>query len=252
MNVAICTPHGGLVRPDYYKYIHTMQASCRQHFFLFVEVDTMIVGKARNMGVQAALTQNVDVIWQVDDDVLVPQDASVLVDQCMELGVVSALYYNRRIPFTPQAYMRATEPGLEEMYWPITDVSPGQGLRRVDAVGAGCLLCRTSIYRDMIDSWTGRCKRASELIDDPSISGYVRNLSPWYEFLDRKGEDLYFSERLSDLGIPLWLNTNVVCGHIGDTVVDNAQFTYLRDNNMLKRVPVSDATEPEIVLEGGV
>ena len=238
LTVAMCTPHGGLVRPDYYRYVLEMQGAFPQHRYVFIEVDTMIVGKARNMIVEASLSQNIDVIWQIDDDVIIPRDSGIMIDQCMELGVVSALYYNRRMPYTPQAYSRATEKDFEGMYWSMIDLNPGQGLIRVDAVGAGCIACRADIFRSLVEPWQERCNKAADAIEDVVLSGYVRNLSPWFEFLERKGEDLYFSERLADMGIPIWLNSNVVCGHVGDAVIDQAQFNYIRDNGILQKVPV--------------
>src|SRR3990172_10345065 len=109
----------------------------------------MIVGKARNMIAELFLQQpNVDVIWFVDDDVFVPLHAGQLIDQAMQLGIVSGVYFARRPPYTPQIYRAAREPNLLGKYWPIIDY-PTNGMMVVDAVGGGCLAIKKDVLTTM-------------------------------------------------------------------------------------------------------
>ena len=147
--VVLCIPHGGSVHPEFYRHLLIMQNATPQHQFTYCELDMMLVGKARNDLVKLALSISPDVVWFVDDDVLVPPHSGTLVDEARSLGVVAGLYFNRRIPYVPQLYTLATEPEYKgkKMYWPVTDYP--EGLMVVDAVGAGCLTIRADIFQDL-------------------------------------------------------------------------------------------------------
>ena len=121
--VGLCTPNWGLIAPDFYQSVLGMQNQFRQHQFLHVEIGMQIVGKARNDLVKTALGANVDVIWFIDSDVLVPLNSGILIDQALKLGIVSGLYFGRRPPYTPQLYQRAKEKAYEvqEVYFSYTN-----------------------------------------------------------------------------------------------------------------------------------
>jgi hypothetical protein len=183
------------------------------------------------------MANNVDVLWFVDNDIGVPPNAGILIDQALQLGVVSGLYFNRRPPFTPQVYRKATEEDYKGMYWPLIEI-PDEGLRQEDAVGAGCLAVRIDIFQRLVDHWKPYIEGAKELLAPyPQLQDIVGGLSPWFEFLDRKGEDLYFSERLTEIGQEIWVNYDVVCEHYGIQAVGAANFRYLMDNNLLRLDP---------------
>jgi len=240
---------GGLLPPEYFRHVLEMQQTALQHQFIYVEVDTVIVGKARSMIVETALLNNPDVLFWVDSDTLIPPHASALIDQALELGVVSGVYYARRQPYTPQVYIQATEPTLHGMYWPDVEL-PESGLHRRDAVGHGCIAVRTDIYFRLQEAWDPRVLKAYEALEgvDQDIADMIRNFSPFYEFLDRKGEDLYFCERLRDIGQDIWVNCDVQCLHLTDIPISKEHFKYLVDNNLLKRIgdeaAVVDPTDP--------
>lgn len=236
---ALCTPHGGAVIPDYYRAILEMQVAWPQHQFIQIEVDMMIVGKARNVLVNTTLPLNAEVLFWVDNDTLIPPNAGILIDQALELGVVSGVYYNRRSPYTPQVYIKATEPEVKNMYWPDVEL-PDTGMVRRDAVGAGCLAMRADLFTKLQDAWVPRRTAAAEAIRkfDPGIAEIVELLSPWFEFLDRKGEDLYICERLRDIGQDVWVNCDIQCKHLSLIAIEQAHFKFLVDSGMLKKALV--------------
>ena len=239
--VALCTPIAELISPKYHRAVMEMQNATTQHQFLFVEVDTMIIGKARNMIVQSALPHNPEVLFWIDADTLVPPHAGQLIDQALDLGIVSGIYYNRRPPFTPQVYTAAKEDELFGMYWPDIKV-PDSGLHRRDAIGAGCVAIRMDIYHQLEDLWKPRVETAYKLLKevDRPIAEIVKHLSPWYEFLDRKGEDLYFCERIGELGLDIWINADVQCGHLAETLVTKEYFDYLVENDLVQKMEYKD------------
>lgn len=235
--VGICTPHAGAVRPDHTRALMEMQLATPQHQFTHIDVDLMIVGKARNMCVEAGLPANLDVMWMIDDDVVVPPHAGVLIDQALALGIVSGVYYSRRLPYTPQLYTKATEPEYAGKYWPWTDEIPTK-MFKIDAVGAGCLAVNTQVFYRMRDEITGMLRSQAEKVSVSWIADTLRGLSPWFEFLDKKGEDMYFCERAHDCGLDIWVNPEVQCLHIGEIPISKAHFDYLRDSGQLKREPL--------------
>lgn len=236
-SVAICTPHGSLAVPDYYRCVMAMQHQFPQHSFMHVEVDSVVISKARNTLVSAGLSVTADVLWMIDDDTLIPPDAGVLVDQAVQLGVVSGVYFNRRPPFTPQVYKVAEEPEFLGAYWPLLEY-PKTGLRKEDAFGAGCICFRPDVFRKLTEYWTPIFKEAGGLLEKsfPSVARIVTNLSPWFEFLERKGEDMYICERIREAGMDLWVNWDVKCAHRASVDIAEEHFTFLRDNNRIVKL----------------
>lgn len=257
--VILCTPHGGQVPPDFHRAIVTMQHQSLQHTFVFGEIDMMTVGKARNELVRQAIANDQDVAWFIDDDVIVPPNAGILIDQALSLGVVSGLYFSRRAPYTPQLYNLAKEPQYQThgtpLYWALTEYS--KGLQVVDACGGGCVAIKVSVLRDLEAHMHAIDKRMdvyreelTQLLLDKcgedafnqvqKLEYVSRNLripmAPWFEFLDLKGEDLYFCERVRDMGAQIWANTDVKCDHLATVPINEAHFQYLKDNNLLRRV----------------
>jgi hypothetical protein len=234
--VALCVPHAGSVRPNHTRAIEEMQNATPQHRFYHAEIDLMIVGKARNMCIEAALPSKPDVIWFIDDDVIIPPNAGVLVDQALSLGIVSGVYYSRRLPYTPQIYNIAPEPQYEGtgLYWPYMGAVPPE-MFEADAVGAGCLAINTQILLQMQDHAKPQQEAIASTIDDPWFKRIVTNLSPWFEFLDRKGEDMYFCERAKAQGFKIWVNPQIQCLHMGEIPVGAAHHQYLIDNGLIHK-----------------
>jgi hypothetical protein len=169
----------------------------------------------------------------VDNDVMVPPNAGDLIEQAAQLGVVSGVYYNRRPPYTPQVYHLATEPQYYGMYWPELEIREG-GLERRDAVGAGCLAIRFDVFSKLKEYWTPRFEAASHLASEETLHHLICNLSPWFEFLDRKGEDLYFCERLRGIDQDVWINYDVQCEHVTAVPINKAHFKVLLDQGVIK------------------
>ena len=240
--VALCTPHGAQAFPDYYRCIMEMQQHFLMHTFIHVEIDTMIVSKARNALVEASRGAKAEVIWFIDNDTLVPPDAGILVDQALKLEVVSGVYFNRRPPYAPQVYERAVEAENAGMYWPLLEYPPS-GLREEHAIGAGCVCVRMDVFEKLEKVWGVKTQAAwaylmeqTSPVGTESIASIVKGLSPWFEFLEKKGEDLYFSERLVEAGIPIWVNWDVKCEHIGYARFSEGHFQGLYKAGLIKKI----------------
>lgn len=262
-DVAICIPFGDGGRPpELQRRIQQMQNQWPQHTFTYIEVDLQIVGKARNMLLAAALESTpCEVFWYIDRDTFPPLHAGQLVDQALELGIVSGLYFSRRLPYTPQAYMKATESEHAGFYWPLLNY-PERGLMLVDAVGGGMVAIRRDIVLSMREYYEERLSNALGRIeslikhtpeaarDFEWLMRYARHLSPWFEFLDKKGEDLYFCERARDAGHLIWLNVDVKCSHESRIEIVEEHFLHLRDSGTLKVVPLKAPGADQLEVHG--
>lgn len=145
---------------------------------------------ARQLVADYATDNSFDAILQLDDDAAgFPSD---LVARFLSHGkeVVTALAYQRKPPYLPCIYERLAPDSVNGnpiQGWEHT------GLRRVDISGFHCSLIRTSVFKKL---------RAAGITD-------------YYGGFDLKcGEDFALSHRLAKIGIPIFVDTGLVCGHI--------------------------------------
>lgn len=162
---------------------------------------------------------------QTDADWLLTLDADMvfepdMLDRLLEVAdpverpVVSGLYFGRSeegIPF-PQMYAQV-ETSDGRIASARFENYP-KGLVEVLGAGAGCML----IHRDVLE----RMRKAAA---DPVF--------PWYqETTEVNGrytsEDITFCHRVRQLGLPVFVDTRIVCGHVKDMVIDEALFEAVR------------------------
>jgi len=141
--------------------------------------------RGRNTVVRRALERGSEWVLFLDDDHSFPPTIlDVLLSR--NVPVVSCLYLNRADPFLPIAYAEKDEEGN---YWPL-DLSqcPEHGLVQVRAVGAGGLLIKTDVLRQIGD--------------------------PWFLHTTEQSEDIYFCEQLFKHEIPLYVDLDAPLGHV--------------------------------------
>jgi len=225
MHIVFCTPYGATATPEHYRRKAMVQAGMALHTFSYVEIDMHIVSKARSIIVQAT-PPGADVLWFVDSDVLLPPNAPELLTGLEHSPVVSGVYFSRRHPYLPQVYNRVSAEIDNFSYLPV--VSLPQEPFFADAVGAGCLLVRRSVFedltkehkewRDTVHKWTKRwLKRRKENSETMAVLRALllgSALTPHFEFLDTVGEDFWFCDQLRFfLGIRPWVMPQVMCEH---------------------------------------
>lgn len=238
--VFVCTPHGRPLDPRVFQNLLAMQQEALHYEWMYAEVDTIIVGKARNMLVDISTPHDPDVLFFIDDDVLVPPFAHVLIEQALQYGIVGGLYVARAAPYTPQIFEIATQEEYKEAnaYWPLLEW-PNE-MFEVDAIGFGCTAIRADVFARMKEFHTPRFILAAEAVrkalgDKSEIANLVSRLSPWFEFLNSKGEDMYFCERAKEAGQKIYANPAVVCYHLGTVPLGIEHFTYLRNDGQITR-----------------
>lgn len=151
-----------------------------------------LVDEARNQLVRRAFEGNPEVthlMW-IDADVVPPPDA---VERLLahDKQIVGGVYHQKGPPYAPLVFDL-------DPYRRITSSFSGEELKRVGGVGLGCALVRAEVYQ-----------RLSQHFQD------VR----WYELSFGTGEDVHFFERCRQVGIEVWVDPTVRCGHVGDRTV---------------------------------
>jgi hypothetical protein len=156
-------------------------------------ISTYVPG-ARNTLVRRSLEEGADWILFLDDDQIFAPDLLMNL-LAWDKPVVSALYLQRAGSHEPVALNRE-----EGGYRPIDlKTLPGEGLLKVDAVGAGGLLVRTDIFR-MEDRW--------------DWFSYSQDESGW-----AASEDVIFCERLARLGIDVYVDLATTMGHMAPSSI---------------------------------
>lgn len=145
--------------------------------------------RSRNELCQHALDRGSEWIFFVDDDQAFPNG---ILERMLshEQPVVSALIVQRTAPFLPIAFAEKED----GKWWPLDLRSHGPNeLIKVAGCGAGGLLIRSEALAAIGD--------------------------PWFQQLAEKSEDLFFSDRCAEEGIPIYVDSSAHMGHIAPAVV---------------------------------
>jgi len=150
-----------------------------------------IIEKARNLVVEKALKLDVEYIFWIDQDVMVPSNA---IERLLahDKVAVSGLYFLKKEPYVPCMYDFTPESLAKGIFsypekW-------DDGLIETGLVGMGCMLTKVSVFREYGPPWF-RITKA--------------NIT----------EDVYFCQQLRILGYKPYVDTTLKCWHVGDRVI---------------------------------
>lgn len=145
------------------------------------------IAENRNSLTEMALSSGAEWIFYVDDDhIFSPNTLKQLLER--NVPVVSGLYVNKSIPFEPVAYDRESGTGLVKS---VTLDNEHSGMMEVKAVGAGALLVRCDVFRNLEKPYWRLGK-----ISDASL-----------------GEDIDFCRRVRNSGTKIFVDLDVCVGH---------------------------------------
>lgn len=166
----------------------------------------------RNIVIHTALVQNSysHIFFTDDDHVYPPETIWALLQR--DVDIVSGAYTMKFHPFPVVAFEGVNEQGLSK-FLDMRNVSPDE-LKEVDAVGAGCLLVRTEVFRRITYPWFA-----------------LGQIWP-----DTWGEDLYFCKRAKEAGYKVYLDASVRVGHITKCVL----YPDYKDGEWLTRYDIND------------
>lgn len=162
-----------------------------------IGISTDIAG-ARNHLVKRSLEHGSEWILFVDDDMNFPSDLLWKL-LAHEKDIVAAPYMRRAGEHSPLAFSGRNEDGLYDAVE--LEKLPGEGLLKVHAVGAGCILIRSEVFR--------------AISDEPN----------WFEHgrvKDRDwnaAEDIIFCEKANEAGFDIYLDLGMPVGHMAPSAV---------------------------------
>lgn len=161
--------------------------------FEYLQVSRLPIHMARQAAADFATDNGFDWWVQIDDDATFPSDVlrRLLSHQ---KDIVCALAYQRKPPHLTCAF----EIGADGLLGTPLEGVEHTGLRRVDVSGFHCSIMRTDVIKKMREA---------------GIKQYFGG------FDNKVGEDFAFSLNAKKLGIQIHLDTELVSGHIGSSIV---------------------------------
>ena len=152
------------------------------------------VDVARNIIAKYAQEHKFDYIMWVDSDIIIPKDTLVKL-LSHEKEIVSGVYSYKRLNGGEVVAKRFIDKKKEDYQdIKISEIKEASGLMQIDGMGFGCVLTKVSVF-DKIPF-------------------------PWFIYTQDMGEDIFFCRKAMNEGYKLWLDTDVICGHIGTVNYD--------------------------------
>lgn len=161
--------------------------------FSFYNQTRAPIPMARQLLADYATDQGFDWLVQLDDDATFPND---LIRRLLahDKEIVTALAYQRKPPHLPCIF----DLGEDGMMGRPIEGAEGTGLRRVDVSGFHCSIMSTKVIKKMREA---------------GIRQYFGG------FDNKVGEDFAFCINAKKIGQPIYCDTNLVSGHIGEAIV---------------------------------
>lgn len=151
----------------------------------------------------------------VDTDQTFPLDTlTVLMSDLIEkdLDCVSGMYFLKKPKFDP-IFGRYVEPTNTNFRYATYYPSQANGCKprlfKVDVVGMGCFMFNMRIF---------------EKVKFPFFR-YGQNPNTKYQ---DASEDMFFCKKLKEAGVDIWIDPNIRCGHIGETVITEDDYIAYR------------------------
>ena len=178
----------------------------------YMPAKNTLIYDARNGLAANAITNEFDRVLWLDSDMKFNPDLLTRLSDDMDQGLdfVSGLYFGRKLPMRPVIY-KTIEWAIGEdgkvhsktermMDYPHNDIFEIQGS------GFGCVMTSTKLLREVWEKFG----------------------SPFQPLL-YLGEDLSFCYRVKQLGVPMYCDSRVKAGHVGEFVFDEASYITQED-----------------------
>ena len=161
-------------------------------FFVADLVGYSLIGLARDQIIKRALANNCDYVFFFDDDMAFPRSLFLKLWRHQK-EFVCALAFTSREPISPVLYRFYEDWDPQNMrtkVWsePIFDY-PKEQLFRVDGTGTGVVLIKTDVFRKLQEPW-------------------------FHGSMPTVGEDVYFSLRCKQAGIPIFCDSSAKTIHV--------------------------------------
>ena len=152
------------------------------------------VDVGRNIIAKYAQENGFDYIMWVDSDMILPKNTLVRLlshDKDIVAGV-----YSYKVLGNKEVVAKRFQDETREEYDNLTikEIKESSGLIEVDGFGFGCVLTKVSVFNKIP--------------------------YPWFIYTQEMGEDIFFCRKAQNEEYKLWLDSDVICGHIGQINYD--------------------------------
>jgi len=147
------------------------------------------IDASRNLIVEHALEIGYDYIMWIDSDMILPKNTlTTLISH--DKDIVSGVYAYKLIG-AENAVAKRFKDKTKDIYEdiPLKEITESKRLIEVDGVGFGCVLTKVDVFRHI--------------------------KKPWFRYTPNMGEDIYFCRKAQKVGYQVYLDTSILCGHIG-------------------------------------
>lgn len=147
------------------------------------------VDVGRNIIAKYAQENEFDYIMWVDSDMILPKNTLVRLlshDKDIVAGV-----YSYKVLGNKEIVAKRFQDETREEYDNLTikEIKESSGLIEVDGFGFGCVLTKVSVFNEIP--------------------------YPWFIYTQEMGEDIFFCRKAQNEEYKLWLDSDVICGHVG-------------------------------------
>ena len=148
------------------------------------------IGDSRNLIVQHALEIGYDYIMWVDSDMILPKNTLKKL-MSHDKDIVSGVYAYKILGgenAVAKRFVKDKVDTYEDI--PLKEIRESEKLMEVDGIGFGCVLTKVDIFRNI--------------------------RKPWFKYSTKMGEDIYFCRKAQAKGYKIFLDTSILCGHVGN------------------------------------
>lgn len=218
LKIGLCIPTYGTIHSNFLvNVIRMISEYSDRYYFEFFVVSSMFIDHVRNNIVKDALGKDLNYLWFIDSDNMVPPGALDKMVGTMEregADLVSALYFKKIRPYPPVLLERKSDGHFYHL-----DNVPMDSVVRIGACGFGCVLINPRVF---------------EKIKFPYFWATYELNGGKYSHI---GEDVYFCRQLDDAGFKMVADTSVVCTHLGGDIgsIESEGFRKIRQDNSDER-----------------
>lgn len=161
-----------------------------------------LIYTSRNALATAAIQTEADYVFWLDSDMVFQPDIlkrMLKTLQEKDLDILTGLYFRRVPPYSPVLFDRLDIDGVQTKFTEFQSI-PDE-LFEVGACGFGCVLMKTDVFFDV-------------------QSKFGNMFAP----IGNNGEDVAFCWRARQCGYKIFCDPQLICGHVGYSVVDDQFF----------------------------
>jgi GT2 family glycosyltransferase len=147
------------------------------------------IDASRNLIVEHALEIGYDYIMWVDSDMILPKNTLTTL-MSHDKDIVSGVYAYKILGGENAVAKRFKKDAVDTYEdIPLKEIRESEQLMEIDGVGFGCVLTKVDMFRNI--------------------------KKPWFKYAPKMGEDIYFCRKAQAKGYKVYLDTSILCGHIG-------------------------------------